>query len=99
MSVNSISDVLIAPLISEKATRIGERENSVTFWVNPKATKDEIRQAVQTFFPGVKVESVRTLIKGRNFVQFGQVSGRTKKKKKAFVKLAPGHQINFAELE
>lgn len=99
MSVKSRSDVLIAPLISEKATRVGERENSVAFWVNPKANKLEIKQAVEAFFPGVKVESVRTMIQGRLNVQFGQVSGRTKKKKKAFVKLASGHQINFAEFE
>ncbi len=97
--IDSLAKVLIAPLISEKATRSGERENSVVFWVNTKATKCEIKQAVEAFFPNIKVESVRTMIKGRSFVTFGQVEGRTKKKKKAYVKLAAGHQINFAEFE
>ena len=99
MSINAIDRVLIAPLVSEKATRSNERENSVAFWVNCKATKHEIKQAVETFFPNVKVESVRTMVKGRTMVRFGQVEGRSKKKKKAFVKLAQGSQINFAELE
>ncbi len=95
----SLSNVLIAPLVSEKSTRSAERENSVAFWVNPKATKHEIKIAVEAFFPDVKVDSVRTMVKARANVRFGQIPGRTKKKKKAFIKLAKGHQINFAELE
>ncbi len=97
--IDALAKVLIAPLVSEKASRSGERENSVSFWVNPKASKHEIKQAVEQFFPDVKVESVRTLVKGRAFVRFGQVEGRTKKMKKAYVKLAQGTQINFAEFE
>lgn len=99
MRLNTLAKILIAPLISEKTTRSGERENSVAFWVNPKASKLQIKHAVEAFFPGVKVDSVRTMIKGRSFVTFGQTAGRTKKKKKAYVKLAAGHQINFAEFE
>lgn len=97
--INSLAKVLIAPLVSEKTTRSGERENSVAFWVSPKATKIEIKQAVENFFPNTKVESVRTIVKARNNVRFGEINGRTKKKKKAYVKLAAGHQINFAEFE
>lgn len=95
----SLANVLIAPLISEKATRSGERENSVAFWVHSNATKKQIKQAVEIFFPDAKVDSVRTLIKGRSNVKVGQIAGRTKKKKKAYVTLASGTQINFAELE
>lgn len=95
----SLSNILIAPLISEKTTASAERENSVAFWVNPRATKKEIKVAVETFFPDVKVDSIRTIVKGRANVRFGQSSGRTKKKKKAYIKLAQGQQINFAELE
>lgn len=99
MRVNSLAKVLIGPLVSEKATRSGEQENSVAFWVNVKATKLEIKKAVEAFFPNVKVEAVRTMVKGRSNTLFGQIEGRTKKKKKAYVKLAAGHQINFAEFE
>ncbi|MGE3319550.1 MAG: 50S ribosomal protein L23 [Candidatus Berkiella sp.] len=99
--LDALSKVIIAPLVSEKATRSGERENSICFWVSPKANKHEIKQAIEQFFPDVKgkVESVRTLVKGRAFVRFGQTEGRAKKMKKAYVKLAQGTQINFAELE
>jgi ribosomal protein L23 len=47
----------------------------------------------------VQVENVRTSVLGRKEVRFGQIIGRTVKKKKAFVKLAAGQQINFAELQ
>ena len=99
MNINFLASVLISPLVSEKATRAGESENSVAFWVNPKASKLEIKRAVEAFFPEVKVESVRTLIQGRRNVRFGQIEGRSKKMKKAFVKLAEGKQINLAEFE
>lgn len=98
MSAN-LANVLVAPIVSEKTTRSGERENSVAFWVNIKATKLDIKKAVEAFFPDTKVASVRTIVKGRSLVRFGQIEGRTKKKKKAYVKLLPGHQINFAEFE
>ena len=97
-SLDSLSNILLAPLVSEKTTRSGERENSAAFWVAPRATKTEIKAAVEAFF-SVKVESVRTCVKARNHVQFAQIDGRTKKKKKAYVKLAEGAQINFAEFE
>lgn len=99
MTMFSLANTLMAPIVSEKAARSGERENSVAFWVNPKASKDEIKKAVEAFFPGVKVASVRTLVKGRSFVKFGATEGRAKRKKKAYVTLAQGHQINFAEFE
>lgn len=99
MSSSMLSKVLIAPLVSEKTTSSGDRENSVAFWVNTKATKQDIKQAVEIYFPTVKVLSVRTVVKARIFVTFGKTSGRTKKRKKAYVKLAAGHQINFAEFE
>jgi large subunit ribosomal protein L23 len=96
-SKETLSRVLIAPLVSEKATRSGDRENSVAFWVNPKSTKGDIKQAVELFF-SVTVESVRTMVKGRCNVRFGQTEGRTKKRKKAYVKLAAGQEINLQDL-
>ena len=96
-SPESLVSVLIGPLVSEKATRVGDRENSVAFWVNPKANKEEIKQAVETFFPEVKVVSVRTMVKGRSNVTFAQIPGRTKKRKKAYIKLAQGNTINLQD--
>lgn len=91
-------DVLVAPITTEKTTRSGEAENSVAFWVNPKANKTQIKKAIETFFKGVQVEHVRTLVKRRDFVKFGETRGRRKTLKKAYVKLKPGHEINFAEM-
>lgn len=91
-------NVLIAPITTEKSTRSGENENSVAFWVNPEATKVQIKQAVEIFFKGVEVEKVRTLLKRRDFVRFGEVRGRRKRAKKAYVTLKKGHEINFTEL-
>jgi large subunit ribosomal protein L23 len=51
--------VVIRPLITEKATHISERDNAYTFEVNPLATKTEIKSAIETLFD-VKVSGVRT---------------------------------------
>lgn len=95
----SPNQVLVAPLVTEKTAASGERENSVAFWVHPKANKNQIKHAVEKFFPKIKVASVRTSIKGRQTTSFGQRSGTTVKRKKAYVTLAEGHEINFAEFE
>lgn len=94
-----IDNVLVAPVITEKSTASGERENSVVFWVDPRSTKPQIKRAVEKFFPEAKVEAVQTLVQGRENVKRGGLSGRTKKRKKAFVKLVAGHEINLAEFE
>lgn len=97
--VLSSNQVLLAPLVTEKTTMSGERENSVAFWVHPGANKSQIKKAVETFFPKAKVDSVRTSVKGREATRFGQKSGMTAKRKKAYVTLAEGHEISFAEFE
>jgi large subunit ribosomal protein L23 len=98
-SLVSSNQVLIAPLVTEKTTLSGERENSVSFWVHAKATKLQIKHAVENYFPKVKVATVRTSIKGREATRFGQKPGTTVKRKKAYVTLAKGHEIDFAEFE
>lgn len=94
-----LQQVLIAPLVSEKTTSSGERENSVTFWVKPDATKAQIKQAVESFFDGVKVDSVRTIRGARPFLTFGNKKGRGKRRKKAYVKLQAGSEIQFTDFE
>ena len=96
-SIDSLGKVLVGPLVSEKATRSGERENSVVFWVNPKSSKDDIKQAIEAFFPEVKVESVTTSIMGRRQKKFGQIEGRSKRRKKAYIILAQGQSINLQD--
>jgi len=89
-------EVLLAPLVSEKTTKAGERENSVTFWVKPDARKPEIKQAVESLFE-VKVEAVRTSNLRSRAIRVGGRNGRSKGRKKAYVTLMQGHEITFAE--
>ena len=55
------TEVIRKPIITEKALDVKERQRTLCFQVNPKATKTEIKQAVQTLFK-VKVASVRTAL-------------------------------------
>lgn len=99
LALNKFSKVLIAPLVSEKTTRIGDKANAVGFWVAVKATKKDIKAAVEAFFPKAKVSKVRTSILPRETKRFGQIEGRSIKRKKAYVTLAAGTEIDFAEFE
>jgi large subunit ribosomal protein L23 len=89
-------DILRRPVITEKATLMREVENSVVFEVDPRATKTEIKQAVEKVF-GVKVVGVRTAhVRGKS-ARVGRFSGRKRNWKKAYVTLNEGDQIEFFE--
>ena len=82
-------DILIKPIITEKATNISELNNCYSFLVNTKANKVEIKKAVEAAY-GVSVESVNTMnyagkAKSR-FTKAGLIKGRTNKYKKAIIK-------------
>ena len=64
--INDPFDVLLYPVLTEKAISLIERENTITFIVNRRANKQEIKKAFENMFK-VKVKKVRTLIdaKGR----------------------------------
>jgi large subunit ribosomal protein L23 len=85
-------DVIVSPVITEKATMASEH-NQVVFKVRKTATKPQIKEAVERLFD-VKVESVNTLVrKGKNKV-FRGVRGTQSDVKKAVVTLAEGHKID-----
>ncbi len=98
MNKERLLKVLVAPHISEKAALAADSSNAVVFRVLPDASKLEIRRAVETLFK-VKVEKV----------QVSNVKGKVKQNrfglsrkpgwKKAYVKLAAGHDIDFATAE
>jgi large subunit ribosomal protein L23 len=95
--------VLLAPVVSEKGTFIGERANQYVFRVSPDATKPEIKAAVELLFSTkerkVQVTGVRVLnVKGKQ-KRFGRMLGRRRNWKKAYVSLAPGQDINFQATE
>ncbi|WP_147150794.1 50S ribosomal protein L23 [Neoasaia chiangmaiensis] len=93
MSREAMYDIIRAPLITEKATALSEK-NQVVFKVAPNAAKPEIKVAVETLF-GVKVVSVNTLIqKGKTKMVRGR-PGRRSDIKKAYVQLAEGQSIDL----
>ncbi len=89
-----LMQVLVAPLVSEKATMIAEKSNAVTFKVLQDATKPEIKAAVELMFK-VDVQAVAVLnIKGKT-KRFGKSIGRRDHLRKAYVTLKPGQEINL----
>ncbi len=87
-------DVIVAPIITEKATRILEN-NQVIFKVGKDATKPQIKRAVESLY-GVKVTGVNTVnIKGKNKV-FRGVKGKRASIRKAMVTLAEGQSIDLS---
>jgi large subunit ribosomal protein L23 len=88
-------DVLIRPLVTEKTSGMMQ-DNKYTFEVALKATKTEIRQAVETIFK-VKVIDVKTIRVGGKVKRMGASVGRTSDYKKAIVKLAEGNTIPVFE--
>ena len=91
------SQIIIRPLVSEKATSMKDEANQVAFFVNPRANKIEIKNAVEKAF-NVKVTDVRVVRKkpGDRKRQ-GRVVGRIPGYKKAYVTLAEGAKIEFFE--
>ena len=89
-----LMQVLVAPIVSEKATMIADKTNAVTFKVLQDATKYEIKAAVQLMFK-VDVQSVAVLnIKGKT-KRFGKSMGRRDNIRKAYVTLKPGQELNL----
>ena len=90
-----LCQVLLAPIISEKATHLGEKRNQVLFKVLRDATKPEIKAAVELMFK-VEVASVSTLVQKGKVKRFGRSTGRRDHVKKAYVSLKPGQELNFS---
>jgi large subunit ribosomal protein L23 len=85
-------DLIVAPVITEKATMASEA-NQVVFKVRRNATKPEIKAAVESLFD-VKVAAVNTLIRKGKRKVFKGTRGVQSDVKKAVVTLAEGHKID-----
>jgi large subunit ribosomal protein L23 len=90
-----LAQVLVAPIVSEKATTVGEKHNQVLFKVLRDATKPEIKAAVELMFK-VEVADVRTVNQKGKSKRFGRSMGRRDHVKKAYVSLKPGQELNFS---
>ncbi len=92
---SKLANILFAPVVSEKRTIAAEDSNRIVFKVQKVATKLEIKKAVELMFD-VEVDSVQVLnVKGK-VKRFGRTLGKRSDWKKAYVKLKPGHDIDFA---
>lgn len=89
-------EVIKRPLITEKSTIQKESANQITFDVDRKANRVEIKKAVEGIFK-VKVASVRTLQVMGKFKRRGRILGKRNDYKKAVVRLMPGESIEFFE--
>ena len=92
---NRLAQILIAPIVSEKATMAAEKHNQVLFKVMRDATKPEIKAAVELMFK-VTVDSVQTVQHKGKTKRFGKGTGRRDHVKKAYVCLAAGQELNFS---
>lgn len=89
-------DIIKRPLITEKTSIQKEDYNQMSFEVDRKANRVEIKRAVENVFK-VNVDTVRTMqVKGKT-KQRGRIVGKRRNWKKAVVKLMPGERIDFFE--
>ena len=95
-SEERLMKVLLAPVISEKATFIAEKNEQVVFLIMPDATKLEVKAAVELLFK-VEVESVQVANRLGKNKRSGKFNGRRNHTRRAFVCLKSGQEINFTE--
>ena len=93
MTPERACDIIISPVITEKATALSEH-NQFAFRVAKSATKKQIRAAIETLF-GVKVTGVNTLIVKGKVKRFRGRLGRRPDIKKAVVRLAEGQSLDY----
>ena len=98
MSMERLTQVLIAPHVSEKSAGLADDSNQHVFKVLPNASKQEIKSAVEQLFQ-VKVASVRTVNVQGKTKRFGRSLGKRSDWKKAYVKLEAGHDIELTGME
>ena len=97
-AIDQLMNVVLAPVVSEKSTMVADKNRQYVFRVDDRATKPEIKAAVELMFK-TKVDSVTVSnVKGKER-RFGRTIGRKRCWKKAYVRLAEGQEINFAATE
>ena len=94
MNDHKLSTIITSPVISEKSTIASDTSNQFVFKVDKSATKPEIKKAVELMF-NVEVAAVQVAnMKGKT-KRFGSIMGKRSDWKKAYVRLKPGHDIDF----
>jgi large subunit ribosomal protein L23 len=97
-NAEQLMNVVLAPVVSEKSTFVADKNRQYVFRVADRATKPQIKAAVELMFK-IKVDGVTVLnVRGKER-RFGKLMGRRRNWKKAYVRLAEGQEINFAATE
>lgn len=92
-----LMQVLLAPVVSEKATLVADKNEQVVFEVARDANKLEVKAAVELLFK-VEVESVQVANRKGKEKRFGRFIGRRRNERKAYVSLKAGQEIDFTEV-
>jgi len=93
MSGLQLYNVILAPHVSEKSTRVADAHRQYVFRVADFATKPMVKKAVEQMFD-VKVDTVQlAVVRGK--MKYGRTPGKRRNWKKAFVRLQEGHDIDF----
>lgn len=92
--MSSYRDIIKSPIITEKSSDLAQNNNTITFSVDVKANKTQIKQAIEKIF-NVKVENVNTVNVKPRKKRVGRYEGQTNKVKKAIVKLKEGSSIEL----
>ena len=91
-------EIILKPIITEKATNDSELKNCFTFHVEKNVNKVQIKNTIESFY-GVKVKKVRTINVRSNskirYTKSGIQYGKTNATKRAVVQVAEGDQIDF----
>ena len=98
LTKDELYQVLIAPVVTEKSTRAAEFHGQAVFQVANSATRGDVKAAIEQAFD-VQVESVKILnVKGKT-KRFGKSIGKRNDRKKAYIRLKDGSDIDFAEFQ
>ena len=98
LSKDQLYQVLIAPVVTEKSTKVAESGDQVVFQVANSATRNDVKSAVEQAFD-VEVEAMKILnVKGKT-KRFGRAMGHRSDRKKAYIRLKEGSDIDFAEFQ
>jgi large subunit ribosomal protein L23 len=89
-------EIIIRPLITEKTSIQKELNNQLSFEVDRRANRIEIKQAIESIF-NVRVAAIKTMQVSGKTKQRGRITGKRRDWKKAIVKLMPGERIDFFE--
>jgi large subunit ribosomal protein L23 len=91
--MSDLYSILKGPVITEKSGMLGtDKQSTVAFWVDLKASKPDIKRAIEGLFK-VKVDSINTNRMPGKVKRMGKHSGRTSTRKKAYITLKEGESI------